>query len=72
MSFTSLDFLLFFPLVFSLYWLVRGSRWQNLLLLGASYVFYGWLHPWYAILLGVSTLADYGLSRRMLSGTANN
>ena len=71
MSFTSLDFLLFFPLVFSLYWLARGSRWQNLLLLAAGYVFYGWLHPWYAVLLGASTLADYGLSRRMLSDGGN-
>ena len=29
------------------------------LLLLASYVFYGWVHPWYAVMLGASTLADY-------------
>ncbi len=62
MIFTSYDFLLFFFIVFSLYWLARRRQWQNLLLLAASYVFYGWVHPWYALLLGISTLADYGLA----------
>lgn len=65
MSFTSSDFLIFFALVFALYWLARAVRWQNLLLLAASYVFYGWLHPWYAIMLGLSTLADFFLARRL-------
>lgn len=62
MIFTSYDFLVFFIVVFSLYWLARRRQWQNLLLLGASYVFYGWVHPWYALMLGLSTLADYGLA----------
>lgn len=62
MAFTSYDFLLFFIIVFSLYWLARRRQWQNILLLVASYVFYGWVHPWYALLLGLSTLADYGLA----------
>jgi D-alanyl-lipoteichoic acid acyltransferase DltB (MBOAT superfamily) len=52
-------------LVFSLYWLAKDKRWQNLLLLAASYLFYGWLHPWYALMLGASTLADYFLARRI-------
>lgn len=45
MLFTSLEFLLFLPLVFSLYWLLNrrvNLRWQNLFLLLVSYVFYGW------------------------------
>ena len=65
MSFTSLTFWAFFALIFIAYWLMREQRGQNLLLLVASYVFYGWLAPWYAILLGVSTLADFYLARRM-------
>ena len=65
MSFTSLDFLSFFGVVFALYWLARDRRWQNALLLLASYVFYGWLHPWYAAMLGVSTLADFFIARGM-------
>ncbi|HVN15264.1 MAG TPA: MBOAT family O-acyltransferase [Anaerolineales bacterium] len=63
MSFTSFDFLIFLPVVFAAYWLMRERRWQNALLLVASYVFYAWVHPWYAILLGASTLIDYFLSR---------
>lgn len=65
MTLTSYDFLVFFVIVFSLYWLARRRQRQNLLLLAASYVFYGWVHPWYALLLGLSTLADYGLALGM-------
>jgi alginate O-acetyltransferase complex protein AlgI len=65
MNFTSLTFWLFFALVFLTYWLVRERGWQNALLLLASYVFYAWLSPWYALLLGVSTLADFTLARQM-------
>lgn len=61
MIFTSYDFLIFFIIVFSLYWLARRRQWQNILLLVASYVFYAWVHPWYALLLGLTTLTDYGL-----------
>ena len=62
MNFTSYEFLLFFLIVFAAYWLVRRQAWQNLFLLAASYVFYAWFHPWYAILLGLSTLGDYWIS----------
>jgi D-alanyl-lipoteichoic acid acyltransferase DltB (MBOAT superfamily) len=65
MNFASLTFWLFFALVFVLYWLLRERRWQNALLLLASYFFYAWLSPWYAALLGFSTLADFYLARQM-------
>lgn len=65
MSFTSLTFWVFFAFIFLAYWLVRKGRWQNALLLIASYVFYGWLSPWYAVLLGISTLADFYLARQI-------
>ncbi len=67
MSFTSFDFLVFFLLVFVFYWLARERHWQNALLLAASYVFYGWVHPWYALMLGASTLADYFIARGMVT-----
>jgi alginate O-acetyltransferase complex protein AlgI len=65
LNFTSLTFWLFFALVFSVCWLLCERRWQNALLLFASYVFYAWLSPWYAILLGATTLADFYLARQM-------
>lgn len=44
MLFNSLEFLLFLPIVFVLYWFVvsKNLRVQNILVLVASYVFYGW------------------------------
>ena len=43
MNFNSLEFLVFLPVVFVLYWFVFQKReWQNLLIVTASYVFYGW------------------------------
>lgn len=44
MQFTEISFAIFLTVVFSLYWLVlrRSVKVQNLLLLGASYLFYGW------------------------------
>jgi D-alanyl-lipoteichoic acid acyltransferase DltB (MBOAT superfamily) len=43
MNFNSLEFLVFLPIVFVLYWFVFQKReWQNLLIVMASYVFYGW------------------------------
>jgi D-alanyl-lipoteichoic acid acyltransferase DltB (MBOAT superfamily) len=65
MSFTGLTFWAFFAGIFALYWLVREKRWQNIILLAASYVFYGWVQPWLAVMLGVSTLADYFLAKGM-------
>jgi alginate O-acetyltransferase complex protein AlgI len=65
MLFTTFDFLLFFIIVFALYWLARRTGLQNIILLVASLVFYGWVHPWYAIMLGLSTLADYGIALAM-------
>jgi D-alanyl-lipoteichoic acid acyltransferase DltB (MBOAT superfamily) len=64
-SFTSLTFWFFFAFVFALYWLAREKRWQNVILVVASYLFYGWVEPWLAVMLGVSTLADFFLAKGM-------
>jgi len=58
--FNSFGFLLFLPIVFILYWFVfKPLRWQNILVLVASYFFYGWWSWKFMILLAVSTFADY-------------
>lgn len=59
MSFASLTFFLFLPLVFSLHWLGRSRRWQNAVLLGASYVFYAWWDWRFCFLMLTSSLIDY-------------
>lgn len=59
MTFTSIDYFVFFVIVFTLYWQSRNKTLQNLIVLVASYIFYGWVHPWFCILLVTSTVADY-------------
>lgn len=64
MLFTSPEFLVLFAIVLPAYWAMRRSvRGQNLLLLAASLVFYGWVHPWFVTLLLASTLLDYACAR---------
>ncbi len=61
MLFNSLDFALFLPVVFLLYWFAanKNLKVQNLLIVAASYVFYGWWDWRFLSLILISTLADY-------------
>jgi alginate O-acetyltransferase complex protein AlgI len=70
MIFTSFNFLYFFFLVFCLYWSVRNRKIQNIILLAASYIFYGWITPWFCLLLATSTIVDFicGLGMRHKPG----
>jgi len=64
-SFTSLSFWLFLPVVLALFHgPCRGKlRAQNALLLVASYVFYGWWDWRFLSLIMVSTAVDFGIGR---------
>ncbi len=61
MLFNSIEFFLFLPIVFCLYWFVinKNLKFQNFLLLLASYVFYGWWDWRFLSLILVSTVVDY-------------
>ena len=61
MLFNSLEFLIFLPTVFLLYWFVfqKSLRVQNLLLLISSYVFYGWWDYRFLSLIFLSSVIDY-------------
>jgi D-alanyl-lipoteichoic acid acyltransferase DltB (MBOAT superfamily) len=63
MSFIQTDFLIFFPVVFALYWLLRAHRLQNAFLVVASFVFYGWMSPWMTVLLFGVTGMNYAAAR---------
>ena len=64
MFFNSLTFLTFFIIVYALYLgLNRRLTAQNVLLLIASYVFYGYWDWRFLILILISTLADYTIGR---------
>ena len=65
MRFDSFVFLLFFvPLLF-LYWRISSVRIQNILLVVASYVFYGWWDWRFLSLIALSTIADYTIALRL-------
>ncbi len=65
MLFNSIDFAIFFFFVFLLYWFVtnRSLKLQNLLIVIASYVFYGWWDWRFLSLILFSTLIDYSIGR---------
>jgi alginate O-acetyltransferase complex protein AlgI len=67
MLFNSLNFALFLPVVFVLYWFVaqKNLRLQNLLLLVSSYFFYACWDWRFLFLLIFSTLLDYFTGIRM-------
>lgn len=67
MLFNSIEFFIFLPLVFLLYWFVfkKSIVWQNLLLLVASYVFYGWWDYRFLSLIFLSTVVDFLLGKRL-------
>lgn len=61
MLFNSLDFAIFLPIVFLLYWFVanKNLKIQNLLIVISSYVFYGWWDWRFLSLIIFSTAVDY-------------
>lgn len=66
MLFSSLTFLLLFlPLVLLLYYIMPNRTLKNLLLFGASILFYAWGEPIYVVLILISTLNDYIFAKKV-------
>ncbi|OEK08851.1 acyltransferase [Flavivirga aquatica] len=67
MLFNSIDFALFLPIVFVTYWFVVQKRlkFQNALLVIASYVFYGWWDYRFLSLIIFSSLVDYTIGKQL-------
>jgi len=69
MLFNSLVFAFFLPVIFGLYWWIgrrqQGLQKQNLLLLIASYLFYGWWDVRFLALIFVSSLTDFLVGQAM-------
>lgn len=63
MLFNSIDFAIFLPIVFVLYWFVfnKQLKAQNALVVVASCVFYGWWDYRFLALILFSTLVDYAI-----------
>ncbi len=69
MLFNSVDFAVFLPVVFFLYWSpLRRHLWlQNLFVTAASYLFYGWWDYRFLALILFSTLVDYAVGLALAS-----
>jgi alginate O-acetyltransferase complex protein AlgI len=72
MLFNSVEFFIFLPIVFALYWFVvnRNLRFQNILLLAASYFFYACWDYRFLFLLMFSTFLDYYTGLQIDSATS--
>ncbi len=68
MLFNSIDFAIFLPIVFILYWFVtnKNLKLQNLLIVAASYLFYGWWDWRFLSLILFSTIVDYSVGLGLL------
>jgi len=64
MIFNSITYFVFLGIVLAAYYALK-LRWQNLLLLVGSYVFYGWWDYRFLSLLAISTVVDYSMGRLM-------
>ena len=69
MLFNTLQFVAFFVIVLSLYRAFSDHRWQNALLLVASYVFYGAWDWRFLSLIAVSTLVDFWAAKQIHRST---
>ena len=68
MLFNSIDFAIFLPVVFLLYWfLLDGNlKAQNLLIVISSYIFYGWWDWRFLSLILFSTTVDYFVGLKLI------
>lgn len=67
MLFNSIEFFLFLPTVFVLYWFAFQNhlKYQNILILLSSYVFYGWWDYRFLSLIFLSTVVDYCIALQL-------
>ncbi len=74
MLFNSLDFAIFLPIVFGIYWLLNKSniRIQNAFLLLSSYVFYGWWDWKFLSLIILSSFVDYFIGLNLIKSKKSN
>lgn len=66
MLFNSIDFLIFFPVVFLFYWVfAKNLTLRNIFILVVSYIFYGWWDWRFLFLIAISSLVDYYIGKRL-------
>jgi len=71
MLFNSIEFAIFLPIVFILYWFIshQNLKVQNALLIIASYFFYGWWDWRFLSLIIFSSVVDFSVGRGLAKST---
>lgn len=70
MFFNSIDFAVFFLIVFTLYWVISKNRnYRNILILCASYFFYGWWDWRFLLLIVGSSCVDFVIGQLLYKTT---
>jgi alginate O-acetyltransferase complex protein AlgI len=64
MLFNSLEFVIFILIVIPLHAILRGRLWRIMMVV-ASYIFYGWANPYYCLLLLFSTVLDFNVGQQL-------
>nr|WP_321223013.1 MBOAT family O-acyltransferase [uncultured Psychroserpens sp.] len=74
MLFNSIDFAIYLPIVFIIYWLLnhKNLKAQNTFLVIASYIFYGWWDWRFLSLILFSTLVDFILGQLLAKENSTN
>lgn len=74
MLFNSIEFAVFLPTVFLLYWLVfqRSLKLQNLFIVVVSYLFYGWWDWRFLFMMAFTTLVDYIIGIKLRDAKKEN
>ena len=73
MLFNSIDFAIFLPIVFILYWFVfKDLKKQNVLIVAASYTFYGWWDYRFLGIIIISTVVDFFVGKTLAKEHQNN
>ena len=71
MIFTSIDFLVFLAIQMIFFLAVRPRNIHNAILLVSGYIFYGYVHPWFCLLILASTLVDFTCGKGIEDNPAN-
>ena len=64
MLFNSIEFVIFFILVFFIYWKLNRKK-QNIFIIICSYIFYGWWDWRFLTLIFISTIVDFFLGKKI-------
>lgn len=72
MLFNSIEFLIFLPFVFIIYWLFPKLKYQNILILISSYTFYGWWDYRFLSLIFLSTIIDFIIALKIYQTNSIN